>query len=69
VKPAVKSSTGPTTEELAWLARAVPALEPPSALGVVAIQPEALTIHQIDVKPLVTEPLSASPGEGGGVKR
>ena len=69
VKTQAKPPVGPSAAELAWLARAVPALPQPAALNVEGIQPEALTIPQIDMKPLVTERLMPSPPDGGGAIR
>jgi hypothetical protein len=46
-------ASAPSGEELAWQARAIPALEPPDPLTVEEIQPSPL-----EIRPLVTEPLT-----------
>lgn len=51
--PGVPGVPASSADEIAWQSRALPALEAPEALTLDAIQPEAL-----DIRPLVTKPLS-----------
>jgi hypothetical protein len=64
--PSVRRARGPATptaQELAWQARAVPALAPPPPLVVETNQPAAVEIPLLDVGPLVTDPLEMAPLE------
>jgi hypothetical protein len=47
------TASAPSVEDLAWQARALPALEPPNPLTLDEIQPAAL-----EIRPLVTTPLT-----------
>jgi hypothetical protein len=51
--------------ERLWLERRLPALPAPAPIATDAIQPEALTLPLLELKPLVTEPLAMEPIDGG----
>jgi hypothetical protein len=53
--------------EAAWHERAIPALDAIAALSIDGIQPEPLSIPQLDVKALATAPLVV-PTDGKGVR-
>ncbi len=53
----------PTTEEVAWEARAVAPLAVPDALAIGGAQPAATVPPLLDITPLVTEPLAVTPLE------
>ena len=51
--------------QTAWRARAIPALQAIEALSFSTIQPDVLSIPQLEVKPLVTAPIDTGAGDGG----
>lgn len=52
--------------EQIWNARRIPDLARPAAIEHEDIQPDALVVPLLQVKPLVTEPLTIEPMHGGG---
>ena len=61
-RPAVRP---PSPAQVAWRARAIPALDAIEALTFTAIQPDVLSIPQLEVKPLVTAPIDTGTGDSG----
>jgi hypothetical protein len=59
------AAPGPSPAVLAWRARAIQALAPVDALDVAAIQPAALDLTQLEVKPLATSTLRVPPIDEG----
>lgn len=49
-----------SAEEIAWLQRALPVLQPVPALGISSIQPEAIQIAPISVEPIAVEPIAVA---------
>ena len=70
VEPAGMEATVPASKRLvsdaerAWLARRLPALPGPPAIETDEIQPEALALPLLQLKPLVTEPIAIEPIDG-----
>ena len=60
------ASSQPTAEELAWRARAIPALDPIDPLKVERIQPSALAIPLLQIAPLTTPPVTISGVDNSG---
>jgi hypothetical protein len=52
-----------SAEEIAWLQRALPVLQPQPALGINPIQPEAIHIAPISVEPIAVTDSSAKAGD------
>jgi hypothetical protein len=68
--PRVRPKPAPprmSAAEAAWHERAIPALDAIAALSIDAIQPEALSIPQLEVKALATTPLVVAT-DGKGVR-
>jgi hypothetical protein len=51
--------------ERLWQERRLPALPAPAPIATEVIQPEALALPLLELKPLVTEPLAMEPIDGG----
>lgn len=61
-----RSGAGLSDSERAWQRRAIPALPGPATLGTRSIQPDALRIPLLDMKPIATAPIAITPiGDGG----
>lgn len=54
--------------EAAWRERAIPALAPIESLSIGSIQPEALSVPQLEVKPLASAPANVVSSDGKGVR-
>jgi hypothetical protein len=64
VRGPARARVAPAVREQTWNEEAVPALPRPAPLTLIDIQPNLLSIPQLDVKPIVTEPLTVPSIDG-----